>query len=224
VLNKTLQGLVGTVVSFTSGIAKLLLGIIISVYMLYDKEKFIKSIKKFVIGICGPLKSVKIFSFGSEVNEIFYNFFVGKAIDSLIIGILCFIGLSIIKAPYTIFMSLIVGFFNMIPYFGPFIGAVPAIIFTLLTDPVKAIWVTLFIFILQQFDGIILGPKILGNKVGIAPFYIILAIILGGGYFGMLGMLFAVPIFKIIDINLNRSLEKRIKSRGVHLDGMRDLE
>lgn len=220
VLNKTLQGLVGTVVSFTSSIAKFVLGIIISVYMLYDKAKFIRSVKKFIVGMIGPFKSGRIIEFGAEVNGIFYNFFIGKAIDSLIIGIICFIGLSMLKAPYAMFMSLIVGVFNMIPYFGPFIGAVPAVIFTLLNDPIKAIWVSLFIFVLQQFDGIILGPKILGDKVGISPFYIILAIIVGGGYFGMLGMLFAVPIFKVIDILLNRRLDKRLKEHGEQLTMM----
>lgn len=220
VLNKTLQGLVGTVVSFTSSIAKFVLGIIISVYMLYDKAKFIRSVKKFIVGMIGPFKSGRIIEFGAEVNGIFYNFFIGKAIDSLIIGIICFIGLSMLKAPYAMFMSLIVGVFNMIPYFGPFIGAVPAVIFTLLNDPIKAIWVSLFIFVLQQFDGIILGPKILGDKVGISPFYIILAIIVGGGYFGMLGMLFAVPIFKVIDILLNRMLDKRLKEHGEQLTMM----
>lgn len=214
-LNITINGLLEKVIGITSGLLKFIVGIIVSVYMLNEKENFIMAGKKFVLAMNGNKKSEKILDFLNLCNQVFANFIIGKAIDSFIIGIICFIGLSLIKAPYTLLLSLIVGITNMIPYFGPFIGAVPAILMTLFVDPLKAVWVAIFILILQQVDGNIIGPKILGDKVGISPFYIILSILIGGGFFGMLGMLFAVPTFKIISILIGRYMDYRLEKQGI---------
>lgn len=218
-LNITLNTVVSQVVGITSGLLKFIIGIIISMYMLNEKESFIINCKKFLLAIFGKTGSDKFIEIGNLTNSIFSNFFVGKAIDSLIIGVLCFIGLSILKAPYALLMSLIVGIFNMIPYFGPFIGAVPAILVTLFISPLKAIWVALFILLLQQLDGNVIGPKILGDMVGISPFYIILSIMIGGGFFGMLGMLFAVPFFKLMSVIIDRYMEQRIEKQGLEFKG-----
>ena len=121
--------------------------------------------------------------------------------------------MKLLGAPYATLLSVIVGVTNMIPYFGPFIGAIPAVLITLFISPIKALWVAIFILVLQQVDGNIIGPKILGDKVGISPFYIILSILIGGGFFGMLGMLFAVPTFKIVSILLGRYLDARIEKQ-----------
>lgn len=217
-LNITINGLLTKVIGITSGLLKFIVGIIISTYMLNDKEKFAIAGKKFIMAIYGQKKSNKILEFLALCNEAFSNFFIGKTIDSFIIAIICFIGLSLIKAPYALLMSVIVGITNMIPYFGPFIGAVPAILMTLFVSPIKALSVALFILVLQQVDGNIIGPKILGDKVGISPFYIILSILIGGGFFGMLGMLFAVPLFKIISILMGRYLEYRLEQQGLEVD------
>lgn len=216
-LNITINGVVTQVIGITSGLLKFIVGIIVSAYILTEKENFAKSSKKFIISMWGSDKGKSILTFFELCNKVFSNFFIGKAIDSFIIGIIAFIGFSLMKAPYALLLSLIVGITNMIPYFGPFIGAFPAVLITLFVSPIKAFWVAVFILVLQQVDGNIIGPKILGDKVGISPFYIILSILIGGGFFGMLGMLFAVPIFKIISILLNSYMDSRLKKQGILL-------
>lgn len=218
-LNITLNTVVSQVLGITSGLLKFIIGIIISMYMLNEKESFIVNGKKFLLAIFGEAKSKRAVELGNLTNHIFSNFFVGKAIDSLIIGVLCFIGLWLLKAPYALLMSLIVGIFNMIPYFGPFIGAIPAVLVTLFISPMKAVWVILFILLLQQLDGNVIGPKILGDMVGISPFYIILSIMIGGGFFGMLGMLFAVPFFKLMSVILDQHMDQKIANQGLEFKG-----
>lgn len=213
-LNLTINGVLTKVIGVTSGLLKFIVGIIVSVYILNEKESFANSSKKFIKSMFGEMKSKKIISFFQLCNGVLLNFFIGKAIDSFIIGIIAFIGFSLMKAPYALLLSLIVGITNMIPYFGPFIGAFPAILITLFVSPIKAFWVAVFILVLQQVDGNIIGPKILGEKVGISPFYIILSILIGGGFFGMLGMLFAVPLFKIISILLNNYMDYRLEKQS----------
>jgi predicted PurR-regulated permease PerM len=210
-LNITFSTLINRVVGITSGIAKMLLGLLISVYLLADKEKFISSIKRICYAYLGESKSEELFEFGRETDRVFSNFLIGKLIDSAIIGLICYIGLSLLRVNFALLLSIIVGVCNMIPYFGPFIGAVPAVLITLFYDPPKALWVTLFVLALQQFDGLILGPKILGDKVGLSPFYIILSIIIGGGFFGIIGMLLGVPVLKTIFILFGRDIDRRLK-------------
>ena len=148
-----------------------------------------------------------------KTNEIFGGFIIGKIIDSIIIGILCFIGTSILKMPYAMLVSVIVGVTNVIPFFGPYIGAIPSAVLIALADPMKGIYFLIFILLLQQFDGNILGPKILGNSTGLSAFWVIVSILLGGGLFGILGMLFGVPTFAvvyyIIKLLLDNQLEKK---------------
>ncbi len=214
-LNLTLSGLVARIIGITSGIAKMILGLFISIYLLADKEKFIYGIKKNFYAFLGKEKAEKSFEFGTEVNSIFSNFFVGKLIDSSIIGLICFAGFMILKVRFALLLSIVVAVFNMIPYFGPFIGAVPAVIITLFYSPIQALWVTVFIMILQQFDGLILGPKILGDKVGVSPFYIILAIIIGGGFFGPVGMLLGVPVMKSLFVLWEKVLRNLLIKKGL---------
>lgn len=214
-LNLTINGVVTKVIGVTSGLLKFIVGIIVSAYVLTEKERFAKSSKKFILAMYGEEKSNKILGFFELCNKVFSNFFIGKAIDSFIIGIIAFAGFSLMKAPYALLLSLIIGVTNMIPYFGPFIGAFPAILITLFVSPIKAFWVAVFILVLQQVDGNIIGPKILGDKVGISPFYIILSILIGGGFFGMMGMLFAVPLFKIISILLDKYMDIRIEKQAL---------
>lgn len=214
-LNLTLSGLVTRIIGITSGIAKMILGLFISIYLLADKEKFISGIKKNFYAFLGKEKAEKVIDYGREVNSIFSNFFVGKLIDSSIIGVICFIGFMILKVRFALLLSIIVGVFNMIPYFGPFIGAVPAVIITLFYSPIQALWVTIFILILQQFDGLILGPKILGDKVGVSPFYIILAIIIGGGFYGPIGMLLGVPVMKSLFVLWDKVLRYLLIKKGL---------
>lgn len=197
-------------ISFTSSFVKSLLGFIISIYILKDKEKLKIGFKKFLYASFKRQHVNKFLHVCREIDKVFLKYILGKAIDSLIIGILCFVGLSILRTPYSPFLSFIVGVTNMIPYFGPFIGMVPAFILTLFFSPIKAFWVLIFIFLLQQFDGLYLGPKILGGQVGLSPFWIIFSIVIGGGTFGVLGMFLGVPIIAILKTFLDNFVERRL--------------
>lgn len=207
--------IISTAYSFTSTVFKFVMGIIISVYILFDKERFIEGAKRLLYLAIPKSHHDRIMSFLKETNRIFKAFFVGKTLDSVIIGILCFAGLVIMDNPYPIVISVIIGITNMIPYFGPFIGAVPGVIITFIYSPQMALWLILFIFALQQFDGLILGPKILGDSTGIEPFWVLLAIIVGGALFGVLGMLLGVPVFAVIFTTskriVNRKYDQKIK-------------
>ncbi len=213
--NTILTGLLTGVFGITSGVFKILIGLIISVYMLKDKEAFLLGVKRINYGLLKEEHADKMVAFIHEVDDIFSKYIIGKMIDSLIIGIICFAGMLVLKAPYALLMSIIIGVTNMIPYFGPFIGAVPAIIITLFTSPVTALWVALFILVLQQLDGYIIGPYILGDSVGLSPFWIILAILIGGGLFGVLGMLVCVPVMAVIRNVFNRFVDKKIIDKNV---------
>lgn len=199
---KYIPNMVESVLGYTVSVAKALynviMGLVIAIYILYDKKIFMTLSRK-VLYLFFEHKTVRhIIKFAADANNCFERFFVGKFIDSFIIGILFFIIGLILDLPYLMFLSLIIGVTNMIPYFGPFIGAVPVILLVLLNSPIKAVWVTIAIFILQQFDGIILGPKILGDSIGLKPIGVIFAIIVGGAVAGPLGMFFGVPIFAVI--------------------------
>lgn len=209
-INEKLKAFATKLISFTSGFVKFIIGLLISIYMLKDKEKFTEGTKRIIRASFGEEKAKGIFAFGAEADKIFSRYIVGKFIDSSIIGAMCFVGLSIIKAPYTAIISMVVGITNMIPYFGPFIGMVFGVIIVIFSSPIMALWVFIFIFLLQQFDGWYLGPKILGDMVGLNPVWIILAVILGGGLFGVAGMFLGVPVIAIIKIWIDRRVEKKL--------------
>ncbi|MGL5634485.1 MAG: AI-2E family transporter [Sarcina sp.] len=204
---------VGQTIAFTSSFIKFIFGFIISIYMLTEKESLIRSTQK-IINVLFPEKKAKfLLDFIDDSNEIFSKFIIGKLIDSTIIGVLCYIGLFLMNAEFAALIALIVGITNMIPYFGPFIGMIPAFILTLFVNPTMAIWIILFIFLLQQFDGWYLGPKILGDKVGVSPLLIIFAVTVGGGLGGVLGMFLSVPIAALIRNYTIRYFRYRAKQK-----------
>ena len=196
------------VISFASSAIDMLIGIFVAVYLLSDKEKLVAFGKKTLYLFFSGRMSRKIINTVKVTNKTFYSFFVGKTIDSLIIGLIYLIVASILQLPYPTLSALIIGLTNMIPYFGPFIGAVPVILLVLLNSPIKALWTLIFIVILQQFDGIILGPKILGDSIGLKPLGVIFAITVGGALAGPLGMFFGVPIFSVIVSAFSAMVEK----------------
>lgn len=214
---KYIPDMINTIISGTVGIASyllnLVLGMVIAFYILQDKEKIGEFVSKIVYAFVEKKSGDEIINLAQYSNDVFEKFFIGKTLDSLIIGLIFFIGCLIIKPDYTIFLSLIIGVTNMIPYFGPFIGAVPVIFLTLLTQPIKAVWLAIFIFVLQQFDGIILGPKILGNSIGVKPIGVIFAILAGGALFGPLGMFFGVPVFSVILSLFKEFIESKYKQK-----------
>lgn len=188
-------------------------GVIVSVYILFGKEKFISQSKKAAYAILPAEHANLLIHIAVKTNEIFGGFIIGKMIDSIIIGILCFIGTSILNMPYAMLVSVIVGVTNVIPFFGPYIGAIPSAVLIALADPVKGIYFLIFILLLQQFDGNILGPKILGNSTGLSAFWVIVSILLGGGLFGIVGMLFGVPTFAVIYYIVKLLLDNRLEKK-----------
>ncbi|WP_058485833.1 AI-2E family transporter [Defluviitalea phaphyphila] len=216
VFNRIFTYIINSALGITSSLLNLLLGLMIGFYLLNEKEKFIEKLKNFIYALFKVKTADKIIEIAKESHYMFNRFFVGKFIDSFIMGVLCFIGMLFLKNPYALLISVIVGITNMIPYFGPFIGAIPAVLITLFISPIKALWVSLFIFALQQFDGIILGPKILGDSTGLSPFWVIFAIIVGGALFGVLGMLIGVPAFAVFRSLFNKWIEKRLNKKGIN--------
>ena len=216
-LSKAFDHVISGTMNLTGTILNLIIGIMIASYAVMQKETFTNGSKRLIYALFRQNTANKIVSIASESHTTIIRFFVGKSLDSLIIGIICFIVLSIMKNPYALLLSFIVGLFNMIPYFGPFIGAIPAVILTLFEGIPAAIGVAIFIFLLQQFDGLYLGPKILGESIGITPFWIISAITVGGAIAGPLGMFFASPILAVILSITNRWIDKRLNTKRIDL-------
>lgn len=191
------------------------IGLIVSVYVLMDKERFEGQAKKIIFAIL-PIKQANgLIQIVHKVDQIFGGFIIGKVIDSAIIGSICFVGCSILRMPYTLLVSVIIGVTNIIPFFGPLIGAVPCLIIVTITDPLHGLYLLIFILILQQVDGNIIGPKILGDSTGLSSFWVIFAIMVGGGLFGFAGMLFGVPAFAVIYYLCQRLITHCLGRKGL---------
>ncbi len=200
-------------ITITAGLLNVILGIVISFYILADKDSFKRISRKTLRAFFAPQNACRIEDFFREADALFSKYIVGKSLDSFIIGVMCFIGLRVLDIRYALLLSVIVAVTNMIPYFGPFIGMVPAAFLTFFDSPAKALWVILFILALQQFDGLFLGPKILGNSVGLPPFWIIFSIIVGGKLAGILGMLIGVPVFGVVWLLLTRIFDTMTRAQ-----------
>ena len=201
----------GMLTTVASSIWNIILGIIVSIYLLIDKEKFCALIKKITYAIFPKSASEKILEVSYMSNSIFGKFLIGKIVDSAIIGVLTFFILALCKMPYAILVSVIVGITNIIPFFGPFIGAVPSFIIILFISPVKALWFLVIIFIIQQLDGNIIGPKILGDSIGISAFWILFSILVAGKFLGLIGMVIGVPLFAVIYAIVKEIIEGKLK-------------
>ena len=186
------------VVLVVRAVFDILIGLIVMVYLLNMKEKMLAQAKMIIYGVF-PLKIAnKVIEEGRYVHQVFGGFIIGKLLDSLIIGLICFVLLGFANMPYVLLVSVIVGVTNVIPFFGPFIGAIPSAFLILLSDPMKCLYFLIFILLLQQFDGNILGPKILGDSTGLSSFWVLFSILLFGGLMGFVGMIIAVPTFAVI--------------------------
>ena len=205
------SGGVLTVVSF---LMDLLVGIIVSVYLLATKERSAAHGRKMVCGILSPRKTVWFFRGLRRVDEVFSGFVRGKLLDSLIIGLICFVCCRILQFPYTPLISVIVGVTNVIPFFGPFLGAIPSIFLILLVSPIQALYFSIFVLALQQLDGNVIGPAILGDKTGLSSMWVITAILVGGSFFGVIGMFFGVPVFACLYSLTNFVVRQRLRKRG----------
>ena len=176
----------------------LIIGIIVAIYLLASRKKFTQQSKLILYSILKPRWADAVLNEVLYADKMFGGFINGKIMDSAIIGVLCYIVCAIVKFPSALLVSVIIGVTNVIPFFGPFIGAVPATLLILIQNPIKALWFVLFILILQQLDGNIIGPKILGNSTGLSSFWVLFAILLFGGLWGFVGMIIGVPLFAVI--------------------------
>ena len=209
----------GGIVSALSFLMDLVVGIIVSIYLLATKERCAAHARRAIYALTAPRHTPWVFRAVGRVDEIFSGFVRGKILDSLIIGLICFIGCSLLNFPYTPLVSVIVGVTNVIPFFGPFLGAIPSIFLILLDSPLKAVYFTLFVFALQQVDGNIIGPKILGDKTGLSSLWVIVAILVGGSFFGVAGMFFGVPILACLTSLCSFILESRLLRKDLPTRG-----
>ena len=201
-----------------SGLWNIILGLIISVYILIEKDRFKALSKKVILAIFEERTSNRIIELTQRSNNIFGKFISGKIIDSAIIMVLTFIVLKLTNMPYTVLISVIIGITNIIPFFGPFFGAIPSTLIIMFVSPVKALWFILIIIIIQQLDGNVIGPKILGDSLGISAFWILFALLVAGKIFGVVGMIIGVPAFAVVYSIIKENVEEKLRKKGLPED------
>jgi predicted PurR-regulated permease PerM len=204
--------LFSNIINITSTIMKLILGITISIYLLYDKEAILSTLEKTVHVVLKRENGNKLISFGKKANDIFSRYIIGKILDSFIIGLICLVFCFIAGIPYPILISLFVGIFNLVPYFGSLIGIVPSVIITLFVSPIKAIWLLIFLLVLGQIDGTVIAPKIIGDKIGLNPILIMIAITIGGAVYGVVGMFLSVPVMALLKMVFLGFIDKKLEA------------
>lgn len=204
--------------SFMNTLLDIVLGIMSALYIMLDKEKLCRHLRIAVYALFPQAGADYLVHISEITMDIFNNFIIGKAIDSLIIGVLCYLGMTFLQLPYAILLSVIVAITNMIPVFGPFIGAVPGVFILLIIHPIDAVYFALFILVLQQFDGNVLGPLILGDKLGLPSLWILFAVCVGGGVFGVIGMFVGVPVFAVLYALIKEFLAYRLKQKNLRFE------
>ncbi len=212
--------LTGSVFGVIKVVVDFLIGIIVAIYVLNEKNRFEGQAKKIIYAAMPVRPANLVVEILHKCNEIFSGFIVGKVIDSVMIGLICFVVCSIVRMPYTPIVSVVVGVTNIIPFFGPFIGAIPSFILIVFTDPLYGLYFLIFILVLQQIDGNIIGPKILGDSTGLSSFWVITSILGGGSMFGFIGMLFGVPVFASIYYIVKRIVDYHISEKDLKVSSL----
>ena len=197
-------------------VANAFIGLLIMIYLLNYKERLFAITRKLVNATCSQKRKAGLYEFAGIVNETFIGFIVGRIIDSFIIGVLTYIVLKICDIPFALMISLIVGVTNVIPFFGPFIGAIPSVFILLLEDPIEALYFIIIVVVIQQLDGNLIGPKIVGNAIGISSFWVLISVLIGGGLFGFAGMALGVPVFAVIYRYVNKMAVASLKKKEKH--------
>lgn len=213
-----LPGVVNVSIGIGNAVVKSIMSTIIAIYMLASKDRLKFQIKKFFYAYFSKNFAEETFELGRISNTIFSDFIIGKMIDSTIIGIIAFIGMLFIYPDYAVLIAIIIGVTNMIPFFGPFIGAIPSIFILLILSPFASFVFLIFIIVLQQVDGNIIGPKVLGSSLGLSPLWILVGIIVGNGAMGFLGMIIGVPTFAVIYNLVSRNTKKKLEEKDIVAD------
>ena len=204
-----------TLKNIASSIWNIVLGLVVSIYLLADKENFCALSKKITYALLSKEHAERAVELSHRSNDTFGKFIGGKIIDSVIIGVLTFIILTAFKIPYATLISVIIGITNIIPFFGPFIGAIPSFIIIMFVSPVKALWFLVIILVIQQVDGNIIGPKILGDSIGISAFWILFSLLVAGKLLGIVGMIIGVPLFAVIYSVIKDIIEAKLSKKGL---------
>lgn len=204
--------------SIVNFVYNLLVGLITAFYIMMDKDRIAAQIKKIGYSIMRRDRIESLIYWTRRANLIFSGFISGKLVDSLIIGLICYFGMLIFGMEYSLLISCIIGVTNIIPFFGPFIGWVPSVLILLIVNPMSALWFTVFIIVLQQLDGNVIGPHILGDSVGVSALSIMIAIVIGGGLFGFVGMLVSVPVYALGYAFFRALIYNRLRKRKLPTD------
>ena len=217
-ISSIVSGVGSSVTKVLQFLYDLLIGLIVACYLLASRKKFARQSVLIVRSVLKPRWADLFLSEVAFIDRMFGGFIDGKILDSAIIGFLCYLGCGMFKFPNPLLVSAIVGITNVIPFFGPFIGGIPATLLIMIEDPIKGLWFGLFVLALQQLDGNIIGPAILGDRTGLSSFWVLFAIILCGGLWGIAGMIICVPMFAVIYDTV-----KRLVRRGLHQKGQMEL-
>lgn len=222
VLANLIKEYVPKIVSYSLQFANLLfrisLGLIVAIYILIDRERFALQFRKMTYAFLNEENAQRVLKVTRLSSKTFNSFIIGKSIDSIIVGLLCFLAMTIFNWPYAILISFIIGLTNMIPVLGPFIGAIPSLFILFIVDPMVTLWFGLFIILLQQLDGNFIGPLILGDSMGLPGLWIMFAIVIGGGFFGLVGMFIGVPIFAVVYTIINEIVHKRLALKEIECE------
>ncbi len=213
--NGLVSKVTSSVVDILIFLKNILLGLIVSVYVMVSQDSILARARRIFYAFFNVATANRILKNLRFVDDKFGGFLIGKIIDSAIIGVICYIGAMILDLPYALLISVVVGVTNIIPFFGPFIGAIPSAILIWCVAPMQALYFLIFALVLQQFDGNLLGPKILGNSVGVSSFMVLVAILIGGGLFGFMGMIVGVPLCAILTSVIQSTILQRIANKDL---------
>ena len=217
-LQSWIKAVAAFMISTSVEIKNFALGLIISIYLLVDKNRFIVSGKKLIYAFLGQKKGDRMLEVLRFTDNTFGGYIIAKVVDSLIIGFICYIAMALLRLDYAVLISVIVGITNVIPFFGPFIGAIPSILLLLSVNPWHALIFTILILVIQQFDGNVLGPRLLGESTGIRAVYVVFAVIVGGGLFGVVGMFIGVPLFAVLYSLGAEYINEKINKKNIKID------
>lgn len=214
VLGTSLSYLLDFTLGVTYSVVNFFLALVLAIYMLASKEILISQLKLIIYAFIDKNKANKVVELGHMCNEMFSRFILGQFTEAIVIGVLCFIGMTILRMPYALLISVIIGTTALIPIFGAFLGTIPSAFIILIIDPIKAFWFIIFIIVLQQFEGNLIYPRVVGSSIGLSALWVMFAMIVGGSLFGILGMIIGIPIFGVFFKVLKRMASKRLEKKG----------
>lgn len=217
-IGTVLMGLMSMSMGIGNSLLRGFLGVALSIYMLFDRERYAAQGKKLVFAFIKREKAESIIYWLRQTNQIFSKFIAGKILETIAVGLICYVGMVLFRFEFRVLISVVVGMTNIVPIIGPWVGAAISALILLMVNPWMALWFLIFVIVIQQIDGNILGPRILGGTIGLSAFWIMLSIVVGGGFFGLPGMLLSIPVFALIYSFLRVVTEARLKRNGMPVD------